>query len=268
MSYAWMLVPILPILLGIVLAVLFIRIVLSSLPKLQNMGPTEAAAQLFVQVFALYGFAIISVYVILLVGALALYYLIDRRNAHFRRQQQLFTTLGTYLSTRSSAPVSESSLKMSQLAEDSVFEEPDRPAGLWALLYLFVTPIVGIVVAYNLTQDLRKHNERQSDYLQSLLSAFGETGTTPPVIGPYKPRTREPILYVILTAITGGIFWIYWFYTLLKDYNDHFVAQAGVEDLILACLKPKQTTSVCPACSGSVPENSRFCPSCGRPLQM
>jgi hypothetical protein len=154
----------------------------------------------------------------------------------------------------------EKTVRLAQLSDDSMFEEQDRPAGLWAILSLFAAPIVGLIVAYDLTQDMRRHEDRQAVYLQILPLALREAGVTPPSFAPLRPHNRDPIVYVVLTAITAGLFWVYWFYTLLKDYNEHFADQAVFEDTLLACLRPATT---CAACGGSVPQDAKFCPLCG-----
>ena len=264
MGYAWLIVPVLPILVGVVLAASLVRI-LVSIPTFETIQRSESAVPLIAQIFAVYGFAILSFYVILLIGSFALYYLIDRRNAHFKRQQQLFATLPRYLSSKTSGLTSESISRVFQISEDAMFDEQDRPAGLWAILNIFVTPVVGLIAAYDLTQDLRRHEERQSDYQATLVAALNEAGVQPPAFAAQRLHKREDILFLILTAITAGLFWIYWFYTLLRDYNEHFHDQAVVEDQILATLKPKAAIRVCATCGGSVPENAKFCPLCGRP---
>jgi hypothetical protein len=78
---------------------------------------------------------------------------------------------------------------------------------------------------------------------------------------------RDPFLFLILTAITGGLFWIYWFYKLLEDYNEHFQDQALFEDQVLASLKPKIPSKQCHSCGGPVPEEAKFCPFCGKSQQ-
>lgn len=265
MGYIWMLVPILPILLGIAVAASIAGIIISSLPQLGTVSGPGGVVPLVAQIIGVYAFAIISVYAILLIGAIAIYYLLDRRNNHFKRQQQLYKTLAKYLSTNLTAAPSPNVPKLSQLAEDSMFEEQDRPAGLWAILYVFVTPITSLIVAYDLTLDMRRHEERQSTYQTALTNALAEFGTQPQSLPSPKTHKRDALLYLILTAITAGLFWIYWFYILLKDYNEHFRDQALEEDTVLTLLKPRKPSTVCQACGGPVPEGSRFCPSCGKP---
>ena len=263
MGYVWMLVPILPMVVAISLAISFIGILTSAIPNLGNIQQPESALPFVTELLGLYGFAIVSLYVVLIFGAFALYYLIERRNNHLRRQQRLFSTIETHLAQETKAAGGDRISSLTRLSEESTFEERDRPAALWSILYLFVTPIVGVVVAYNLTQDLQKHEGLQSTYQTALLSALSEAGLRSPTIASYKPHKRDPLLFLILTAITGGLFWVYWFYTLLKDFNEHFQDQAHFEDEILSLLKPEPTTRDCPSCGGLVPEIAKFCPHCG-----
>jgi hypothetical protein len=80
-----------------------------------------------------------------------------------------------------------------------------------------------------------------------------------------KTRKRDSMLFLLLTIITAGLFWIYWFYTLLRDFNEHFANQALFEDRILAVLKPAAVPheKKCAACGGSVPPSAKYCPFCG-----
>jgi hypothetical protein len=235
-----------------------IGIVISYLPRLQA-PDTTTQAQLMAGIFAIYGVTVLSFFLVMLIGAFAIYYFLDRRNKHFKRQHVLFTAISQYFQSRSTA-ISENAGKLAQLSEESVFEENDRPAGLWAILHVFVTPIVSLVVAYNLAQDLRQHEQRQLEYQATLASAIEEAGFPRPT--PASPRThnRDPMVYLIVSLITAGLFWIYWFYTLLRDYNEHFEDQARLEDVIIASLKPSLT---CKNCGGSVPHGAKFCPLCG-----
>ena len=257
MGYAWTIVPILPLVVGIALFVALIGLVVSSLANIQQAANAPSA---IANIFSLYVFAVIAVYAVVLLGAVAFYYLIDRRNRHFQRQQALFALVPAYLLAMKGAARHENIAKLIELSEDSSFEEQDRPASLWAILYIFATPIVGLIVAYSLTQDLRKHEERQSAYQQTLPSALEEAGFARPSISASRYHNKDPILYIVLTAITAGLFWIYWFYALLQDYNEHFVDQAIFEGQVLDALKPMIT---CTACGGSIPQNVKFCPLCG-----
>jgi hypothetical protein len=266
MGNVWMLVPLLPIVVAIVVAAAFVRAIALIIPQLQNFQGTTPPASLGASVGSLivgaYAIAIVAGYALLFLLSLALYYLIDRRNGHFRRQQLLFTTLIKYLETKHTSDGSRSS-RLAQLCEDAEFEEQERPAGVWAILNLFATPIASLVVASNLTQDLSKHDARQVSLEEALIGAFTEAGIASPSLGNTKTRRRDPMLFLLLTIITAGLFWIYWFYTLLRDFNEHFANQDLFEDRILAALKPATHEKKCAACGGSVPLSAKYCPFCG-----
>lgn len=265
MGNAWMLIPVLPILLVIALVAGFVQAIVPMVPNLPGLQGSAASSALLGQLVGLYALAIVSLYAALFLLSLALYYLIDRRNNHFKRQQLLFKTLVKYLEAETKAKsVHPSTIKLAELCEDSMFDEEIRSAGIWAILNLFVTPMVSPILAFNLTQDLCKHDLRQIDFQETLISALAEIGVTLPSSVNVKPLKRDTILLLLLTIITAGLFWIYWFHILLKDYNEHFANQALFEDKLLAALKLTQQAK-CGTCGGSVPENARFCPFCGKP---
>ena len=267
MGYAWMIVPVLPMVIATMIGAAVFGIIVSAISRMgtipQPQNAANALTPMVTEIVAVYGLAILGVYLVLLIGAFGFYYLLDRRNRHFVRQQLLFSNLQNYLSTTASTRPAEAIARLSHISEDSTFAECQRPAGVWAVLFLFVSPIVGLVVAYDLTHDLGVHEELQASYQATLIDGFREAGYQAPTFSALKLHKRDPLLFLILSAITAGLFWIYWFYTLLKDYNDHFAEQARFEDQILALLKPSVPSRVCKSCGGSIPENARFCPSCG-----
>jgi len=259
-----MVVPILPILAGIALAATFVQIIAQIIPRITTLDETRLPT-IMTQILVLYGSAILSFFVAAVLGGTALYYLIHRRNNHFMRQQQLFETLAEYITLKSSQ-TDPNGLRLRLIVDDSKGTEVARPAAVWATMNIFVTPLVGLIVAYSLTRDLARHEEHQSRYAHTLNSAINALNVPIPALAATKPHRRDPLLYLILTAITGGVFWIVWFYTLLKDYNEHFTEQVNFEDMILRTLTRAGPTRTCPSCNAPIPEEARFCPSCGQAL--
>ena len=267
MGYAWMIVPILPIVLATAVGAAVFGVVISAISKMgtipQPQNAQSALTPVMAGVFAVYGLSIFGFFIVLLFGAAAFYFMVDRRNQHFARQQLLFSSLHSYLLGSAKTGSSNSISRLRYFSDDSVFGERHRPAGVWAILFLFVAPIAGLALPYDLTRDLSFHEELQIKYQTTLVDALREAGYQPPTFPPSKLHKREPLFFVILSAITAGLFWIYWFYTLLKDFNDHFADQARFEDQILLLLRPPLPAKACKNCGGSVPGNARFCPSCG-----
>jgi hypothetical protein len=257
MGAAWMIVPVLPLLAGIVVLVALVGVIVSSLPNLQQAASSVPAVA---GIVALYTVALFAMYFVLIFEALAFYFLIDRRNRHFKRQQLLFAAVPRYLLASKNLASHENVGRLTELSEDSIFEEQIRSAGLWAIISIFAAPLIGLIVAYSLTQDLRKHEDRQTAYYQTLSLTLGEAGFAYSAVASPKRHARDPIAYIVFSVITAGLFWIYWFYALLKDYNEHFADQAVLEDQLLISLRPVRT---CASCKGSIPQNAKFCPLCG-----
>jgi hypothetical protein len=258
-----MLIPILPILVVLALVAALVEAIVPMIPNLPGFQDSLAPSSMVARLVGLYALAIVSMYATLFLLSLALYYLIDRRNNHFRRQELLFKTLVKYLETKAKSN-HPTTTRLVKLSEDSIFEEQPRSAGVWAVLNLFVTPLVSVIAAFNLTQDLCKHDSRQIDFQENLTPALAEIGATFPASFNVKPVKRDTMLFLLLTIITAGLFWIYWFHILLKDYNEHFTNQALFEDRLLAALKPTKQARKCGTCGGSVPDSARFCPFCGK----
>jgi len=265
MGYIWMIIPLLPLIGAIAIGGIFLGMLVSILPRIGNLSqPTTAQNEIEPIVgglLALYGVGVIVYLAVLLFGALSFYYMIDRRNRHFSRQQLLFSTIHAYLSSK--GPASDNIAQLGYLSEDSIYAETARPAGIWAILFIFITPIVVLIASFNLTHDMRKHDDLQSKYQAALATSLVESGFQEPNFDAYKFHSRDTALFIILTAITGGLFWIYWYYTLLRDYNEHFRDQASFEDEILKILIPVPAERTCGTCGGRVLAVARFCPNCG-----
>jgi len=291
MGYIWMIVPILPLLLAILGTAIFLGLILKAIAIGITEPPPAAAVPISfmegILILAWIGLILVG-FIVSIFGAIALYYMIARRNNHFRRQRMFTSILLPYLETklkekgRSSNAISALAL----LNRESEYEETEKSPAVWAVLYLFVSPIVGLFVFHFLTHDLYKHFKSQVDLSRNLEALLKDLDIQ--FISPtqYEIKRRETILYIILTIITVGLFWIYWFYLQLKEYSEHFKSQWKLEDQLMNTLRtqmeglPPETRATtlpttpppslslglkyCQYCGKAIPHDAKFCDLCGK----
>jgi len=286
-----MIVPILPLLLATLGTALFLGLILTAIATgISRPSPTAPFAMGFMEAIFILGWIGLLVvgFIVSIFGAMALYYMISRRNNHFRRQRMFTSILLPYLDTKlkENGKSSNAISALALLNRDSEYEEAEKSPAVWAVLYLFVSPIVGFYVFHFLTHDLYKHFKRQIDLsrnLEALLKDLDVQFVSP---AQYEIKRRETILYIILTIITVGLFWIYWFYLQLKEYNEHFKSQWKLEDQLMNTLRtqmeglppeahapalptappapPPIGLKYCQYCGKAILLDSKFCDLCGR----
>lgn len=291
MGYIWMIVPILPLLLAILGAALFLGLILTTIATgISRPSPAAPFAMGFMETIFILGWIGLLVvgFIVSIFGAIALHYMISRRNNHFRRQRMFTSILLPYLEAKLKEKGGSSNAisALALLDRDSEYEEIEKSPAVWAVLYLFVSPIVGLYVFHFLTADLHKHFKRQMDLsrnLEALLKDLDVQFVSP---AQYEVKRRETILYVILTVITVGLFWIYWFYLQLKEYNEHFKSQWKLEDQLMNTLRtqmeglpseahapalptappapPPTGLKYCQYCGKAISLDAKFCDLCGR----
>ncbi len=240
MSAAWVIVPILPIVGGILF---FTAIFLTAFsggfattPPTPGTTPTFAAG-----FFGLLALFYIGTFVVVILYVIMLYKLVKRRNAHFNRQRFLYEDLINMAKELASKKGVDLSLPLNNLDRthrEAMVEETEKSAALWAILTL-VTGIAALYIFYFLMKDFFKHERKEEMFIEDLNRALVTTGITVNL-----PRRTVPIpdrsfiLYFILTLVTVGLFQIYWLYVLLEDPNNHFRQQALIEDTIISQVAP------------------------------
>lgn len=175
-----------------------------------------------------------------ILAALLYYKLINRRNKHFMRSRVLREGLIRHIESKaeelgkSHDVVSELST-MRMIHSELSNEEKDKSAGLYAILSIIV-PFVSFYVMYFLTKDFVTHDTRERAFFQAFSTAAGKLGI--PAQFPYWKELpkRSAGLYLILTIVLGGLFAIYWLWTLIKDPHQHFDAHTVFEDALLPTL--------------------------------
>ncbi len=178
----------------------------------------------------------IIVYIIL--ALLPWYKLIRRRSEHFRRDKILREGLISYIRGVASergieAQMSTEIATMTTVHSESNGEENEKSAILWIVLSIITFGLVGIYVAYFLTKDPHGHDVRQLAFMQQVQSSFTKFQKT--IVFPFWKAipSRSFFLYLVLTWITFGLFALYWNYTLISDFNEHFKAQWQIEDQLV-----------------------------------
>lgn len=170
--------------------------------------------------------------------AYLIYVLVKRRNNHFLRQKQLTAHLVSALKSVPSGS-SEVEVSLSMIGRTSTeMDVQDRSAILFSVLTL--VPIVDIIaILYlfsSLTVDFYQHERKEDVIIDDLSRSMNQLG----VQFSFRRRNMIPkrsvALSIVLTVITGGIFSIYWLYTLIQDPNMHFMEHISLEDDLMAKL--------------------------------
>jgi uncharacterized membrane protein len=238
MSGAWALVPLLPIIVGIVATVLFLAFVLSSFGTVPRGAPVtnSTAVRLVGAFFGALIIYYISYFLVLILVAVMIFKLVSRRNTHFNRQillQEDLVNMARELAAKRGVDVSILLNNMDRNVKEARLDETEKNATLYAI----VGGIVWIYAAYFLMKDFFKHERREDLFINDMLRTFNALGVS--INFPYRNPPipdRSFALYFVLTLITGSIFGVYWVYVLVTDPNNHFRQQMLMEDTIMAQL--------------------------------
>jgi len=256
-SWAWILIIIL-ILIGSVLLAIAMA-VLSASMVLWNTSTLNTVIQI---IFIAASIATTAIF------AFLAFVLVRRQNEHFARDRALREGMILLLRTASD-PTGRSSLVMNELAAMNAANSPREDHhderiwallmllpllttfGLAAILYLTVYGTSTIVVFtilsfviliavgellamlymfYFLGKQIYEHDERWLVFEQNAKSIMMKL-RWPPIIRMRQSRVekREFAIYLIVTIFISP-FVLYWWYSLIKDPNDHFTSQWEFED--------------------------------------
>jgi uncharacterized membrane protein len=237
MSGAWAIVPLLPIIVGIVATVLFFAFLFSSLASVPGGRITNSTAVGLVGAF--FGALVVdyvSYFVVLILVAVLVFKLVSRRNAHFNRQillQEDLVSMAREMATKRGVDVSILLNNMERNVKEARLEETEKNATLYAI----VGPLVWVYAGYFLMKDFFRHERREDQFINDMLRTSNALGV--PINFPYRNPPipdRSFALYFVLTLITASIFGVYWVYVLVTDPNNHFRQQMLMEDTIMAQL--------------------------------
>ncbi len=169
--------------------------------------------------------------------------LLERRNRHFRRQQEFMRAVVRCLRERfpaeTSGPAAGAVGRLELLIGEAEGRETEHSPWLWAVILPIVTlGLASLVTWYWLTCDFGRHSLRQREIMDALNEVFRQLGLRAAAIvdDSAVPR-RNYWAYLLLYIFTAGLGGLWWLYIMMKDGNDHFARQAMVEDQVLSVLR-------------------------------
>ncbi len=212
--------------------------------------------------------AVIGATVSTFILAVVSYMLVRRMNDHFTREGRLKSAILMLLRDAATVKSEDSSLYYQAQVASALQpgSEPRRSPWLYLFIMLMtpltssvvvfgmlLTPDIWILIAilmpfdlvavvfmfymfYFLHKEFYAHDQRWiyfSGSVRSALSRLGFPSGRPFSIKPMEERSF--VLYFVLTLFLG-VFIYYWWYTLLKDPNEHFRSQWEFEDHLLGVL--------------------------------
>ncbi len=250
MSGAWAVVPLVPIIVGVIATVLFVAFFFNSLSTMTAGTPSNATATAVLSgFFGAIAFYYLAYFVVLILVAFLIFKLVKRRNAHFNRQillQEDLVSIARELASKKGVDVSVLLNNMERSVREGRLDEIEKNATLFSLAGL-MAPLLWIYVAYFLMRDFFKHERREDLFINDMLRTFNALGV--PINFPYRNPPipeRSFALYFVLTLITGSIFGVYWVYVLVTDPNNHFRQQMLMEDTIMAQLSGTMASAPIP----------------------
>jgi hypothetical protein len=143
------------------------------------------------------------------------YRLIENRNKHFKKEEELEKQVICYL----------------QYQKKTVPEKSKYPhkmnAKIWTAAIILVIPV--FIITYLLSKDLAMHEAEQEKFLAQ---AFPERI--------FMTQTIPIKMYVTITIVTLGFGIIYWLYKIVNQYNAHYRAHLQIEKRISSLMEEKK----------------------------
>jgi hypothetical protein len=173
-------------------------------------------------------------------GFYILYKLVQRRDEHFQRMAAVVDAATAQLRAKAQGREDAIAAELAQLEQIRMrmaTMSAERGAAIWLLICIF-TGIGYFIIYYLLMKDYVEHDAVEAQFFTVMSSALvklglaGQAGQAVPTV----PQ-REFVTFLLLSIITCGIYGIYWMYVMIKDFNEHFLAQVPWEDFLLAALR-------------------------------
>lgn len=241
MSTFWVLVFLMPIIIGILASAYSLVSLVDILSSIDLTSPYNTSYDSFVTELETTLIVFCLTYLVNVTASIFLtYLLVNRRFTHFKRQKNLSEDIIVVIGSLAQAKESEVEVSLSSLesmARESNSEEIDKSAILWAILSAFI-PFIQFYVYYFLMNDYYRHEFREDNFLKDTSRELNKLGVNFSLPQRKKPiPNRSFVLYLILTIITMGLFSVYWIYILIKDPNKHFSYHIKFENQLITALE-------------------------------
>ncbi|MEM4809242.1 MAG: hypothetical protein QW249_01810 [Desulfurococcaceae archaeon] len=169
----------------------------------------------------------------IIINFYVIYKWIERRNKHFERTLLFFEIIGEIAVILG---FKRTYIIKTRLNELKAINSTMRSA--LGNTILTILPLYIYYVYHFLNKDFAKHSEKERLLLNEIFDELKERNQL------FVRRLEEfrdvpdrsTLLYFILTFLTGGLFLIYWVYTLTKDPNTHFESHSVIERDIMDAL--------------------------------
>ncbi len=173
-------------------------------------------------------------------GLYIVYKLVQRRDDHFRRMAGVVDTAIDQLRAKARGREELIAPELSQLEQvraQMMVMTAERGAAIWLLICL-LTGVGTLILYYLLMQDYAQHDALEAQFFTQMSSALAKLGLAAEAgqAVPSVPQ-RDFVTYLVLTLVTCGIYGFYWMYVMIKDFNDHFMAQVPWEDFLVQALR-------------------------------
>ncbi|MDD3718877.1 MAG: DUF4234 domain-containing protein [Actinomycetota bacterium] len=174
-------------------------------------------------------------------GLYILYKLVERRDGHFKRMAAVVDASIAQLRAKARGReevIAGELAQLEQIRMRMATMSAERGAVIWLLICIFTNMVGYVILYYLLMQDYVEHDGMESQFFTVMSSALAKLGLSEQAgqAVPSVPR-RDFVTFLLLTIVTCGIYGIYWMYVMIKDFNDHFMAQVPWEDFLLQALR-------------------------------
>ena len=174
-------------------------------------------------------------------GMYIIYKLVQRRDEHLRRMAAVADAAMAQLRAKAQGREEVIAPELAQLEQVRMrmaVMAAERGAAIWLIISIFASIIGYVILYYLLMQDYAEHDTVEAQFFTLMSSALAKLGLADQAgqAVPSVPK-REFVTFLLLTLVTCGIYGMYWMYVMVKDFNEHFMAQVAWEDFLLQALR-------------------------------